>query len=88
MRRIPTAHLPGPQNPGMCHLYLAEGCHLYIAPTSRCGKVEIWKKLPQNRLQAEIQILLNQWVTNIVQPVTGSESAISRLFPHPVSERS
>jgi hypothetical protein len=31
-----TAHLPGPQNPGMCHLYLAEGCHLYIALTSRC----------------------------------------------------
>jgi hypothetical protein len=28
-----TAHLPGPQNPGMCHLYLAEGCHLYIALT-------------------------------------------------------
>src|SRR6202045_807975 len=30
-----TAHLPGPQNPGMCHLYLAEGCHLYIALTVR-----------------------------------------------------
>jgi hypothetical protein len=30
-----TAHLPGPQNPGMCHLYLAEGCHLYIALTLR-----------------------------------------------------
>jgi hypothetical protein len=29
-----TAHLPGPQNPGMCHLYFAEGCHLYIAFTS------------------------------------------------------
>jgi hypothetical protein len=28
-----TAHLPGPQNPGVCHLYLAEGCHLYIAFT-------------------------------------------------------
>jgi hypothetical protein len=28
-----TAHLPGPQNPGECHLYFAEGCHLYIAPT-------------------------------------------------------
>src|ERR1700730_16838689 len=28
-----TAHLPGPQNPGMCHLYFAEGCHLYIALT-------------------------------------------------------
>jgi|HubBroStandDraft_4_1064222.scaffolds.fasta_scaffold65030_1 hypothetical protein len=24
-------HLPGPQNPGECHLYLAEGCHLYMA---------------------------------------------------------
>ena len=23
-------HLPGPQNPGECHLYVAEGCHLYI----------------------------------------------------------
>jgi hypothetical protein len=29
-----TVHLPGPQNPGVCHLYLAEGCHLYIALTS------------------------------------------------------
>src|SRR5438309_9574591 len=28
-----TAHLPGPQNPGVCHLYLAEGCHLYTALT-------------------------------------------------------
>ena len=28
-----TAHLPGPQNPGECHLYFAEGCHLYIALT-------------------------------------------------------
>src|SRR5271165_2745539 len=26
-------HLPGPQNPGECHLYVAEGCHLYIAAT-------------------------------------------------------
>src|SRR5437660_1755927 len=31
-----TAHLPGPQNPGVCHLYLAEGCHLYIALTAFC----------------------------------------------------
>jgi hypothetical protein len=30
-----TAHLPGPQNPGVCHLYLAEGCHLYIALTGK-----------------------------------------------------
>src|SRR6202035_5791625 len=29
-----TAHLPGPQNPGKCHLYIAEGCHLYIALTA------------------------------------------------------
>jgi hypothetical protein len=28
-----TAHLPGPQNPRECHLYFAEGCHLYIALT-------------------------------------------------------
>jgi hypothetical protein len=28
-----TAHLPGPQNPRECHLYIAEGCHLYIALT-------------------------------------------------------
>ena len=28
-----TAHLPGPQNQRECHLYLAEGCHLYIAAT-------------------------------------------------------
>jgi hypothetical protein len=31
-----TAHLPGPQNPGVCHLYLAEECHLYIALTYEC----------------------------------------------------
>jgi hypothetical protein len=29
------AHLPGPQNPGECRLYLAEGCHLYIALTKK-----------------------------------------------------
>jgi hypothetical protein len=26
---------PGPQNPRECHLYFAEGCHLYIALTLR-----------------------------------------------------
>jgi hypothetical protein len=31
-----TALLPGPQNPRTCHLYIAEGCHLYIALTSKC----------------------------------------------------
>src|ERR1700756_3034012 len=39
-----TAHLPGPQNPGECHLYFAEGCHLYIALTTlvapRNGPIE------------------------------------------------
>jgi hypothetical protein len=34
------AHLPGPQNPGECRLYLAEGCHLYIALTGRARRVE------------------------------------------------
>jgi hypothetical protein len=29
-----TALLPGPQNPRECHLYFAEGCHLYIALTA------------------------------------------------------
>jgi hypothetical protein len=28
-----AAHLPGPQNLRECHLYFAEGCHLYIALT-------------------------------------------------------
>jgi hypothetical protein len=28
-----TALLPGPQNPRECHLYIAEGCHLYIVLT-------------------------------------------------------
>jgi hypothetical protein len=36
-----TAHLPGPQNPGMCHLYFAEGCHLYIALTRRCRGIGV-----------------------------------------------
>ena len=30
------AHLPRPQNQRECHLYLAEGCHLYIAATIKC----------------------------------------------------
>jgi len=29
-------HLPGPHNPGECHLYFAGGCHLYIALTAEC----------------------------------------------------
>jgi hypothetical protein len=29
-----TAHLPGPQNPAECHLYFAEGRHIYIALTA------------------------------------------------------
>jgi hypothetical protein len=32
-----TAHLPGPQNPRVCHLNFAEGCHLYIACTVNVG---------------------------------------------------
>jgi hypothetical protein len=37
-------HLPGPQNPRECHLYLAEGCHLYIAlTTSTPHKIVFWK---------------------------------------------
>ncbi len=28
---------PGPQNPSECHLYFAEGCHLYIAATPHVG---------------------------------------------------
>jgi hypothetical protein len=34
-----TAHLPGPQNPGECHLYFAEGCHLYMAATHPCRRI-------------------------------------------------
>jgi len=30
-------HLPRPQNPGECHVYFAEGCHLYIAATGCRG---------------------------------------------------
>src|SRR5437660_12688477 len=36
-----TAHLPGPQNPGVCHLYLAEGCHLYIALTLKSSIIGV-----------------------------------------------
>jgi hypothetical protein len=35
------AHLPGPQNPGECRLYLAEGCHLYIALTGTDRFIEV-----------------------------------------------
>ncbi len=34
-----TAHFPEPQNPGECHLYLAEGCHLCIAATDECRRI-------------------------------------------------
>jgi hypothetical protein len=33
-----TTRLPRPKNPGECHLYLARGCHLYIAATYK-GRV-------------------------------------------------
>jgi hypothetical protein len=39
--RAAVVCLPGPQNPSECHLYFAEGCHLYMAAT---------RPLPQNRL--------------------------------------
>jgi hypothetical protein len=42
-----TVHPPGPQNPRECHLYFAEGCHLYMALTGmyqKFGVVEdYWK---------------------------------------------
>src|SRR6202007_80788 len=37
------AHLPGPQNPGECHLYFAEGCHLYIALTENWRRTGVLK---------------------------------------------
>jgi hypothetical protein len=39
-----TVHLPGPQNPGECHLYFAEGCHLYIALTRQSRIMRILEK--------------------------------------------
>src|SRR4051812_289332 len=30
------AHSQGPSNLGQCHVYFAEGCHLYIAATDLC----------------------------------------------------
>jgi hypothetical protein len=36
-----TAHLPGSQNPGVCRLYLAEGCHLYIALTRQSRRTDV-----------------------------------------------
>src|ERR1700736_3029005 len=35
-----TAHLPGPQNPRECHLYIAQGCDLYIALTTTLRVVD------------------------------------------------
>ena len=29
------------RSPGECHLYLAEGCHLYIAPTHNCRSTAV-----------------------------------------------
>jgi hypothetical protein len=39
-------HPPGPQNPRECHLYLAEGCHLYIALTVHGRGVTLLEKPP------------------------------------------
>jgi hypothetical protein len=36
-----TVHLPGSQNPGECHLYFAEGCHLYIALTTKSRGIDV-----------------------------------------------
>ena len=36
-----TAHLPEPQNPGECHLYFAEGGHLYIAATTSVVRISV-----------------------------------------------
>jgi hypothetical protein len=42
-----TVHLPGPQNPGECHLYFAEECHLYIAAYRFCRrKIDMSPGLP------------------------------------------
>jgi hypothetical protein len=47
-----TAHLPGPQNPGECHLYFAEGCHLYIALTKKCRGIDV----TENRRPGDTQL--------------------------------
>jgi hypothetical protein len=38
------AHLPRPQNRRECHLYLAEGCHLYIAATASCRTIPLLRR--------------------------------------------
>jgi hypothetical protein len=45
-----TAHLPGPQNPGVCHLYLAQGCHLYIALTVESRERALLENITSLRL--------------------------------------
>jgi hypothetical protein len=41
--------LPGPRNPGECHLYVAEGCHLYIALTTFCRITSVYGKSRRRR---------------------------------------
>ena len=43
-----TAQPPRPRNPRECHLYLAEGCHLYIALT-QISRVTRITETPQSR---------------------------------------
>jgi hypothetical protein len=33
----------GAPEPGVCHVYLAEGCHLYIALTKKDAEQRLWK---------------------------------------------
>src|SRR3984893_2724342 len=47
-----TAHLPGPQNPGECSLYFAEGCHLYIALTKKSRE----RCLLENRAESPLGV--------------------------------
>src|SRR5271170_740989 len=51
-----TAHLPGPQNPGVCHLYLAEGCHLYIALTASFSSFSALRCATRNRATARVLV--------------------------------
>ena len=69
-----TAPLPGPQNPGMCHLYFAEGCHLYIALTG--GLLLLTRRVKSRRVYAEIDWSLLLMFAGLFIIVAGAERAL------------
>ena len=48
-----------------------------------CGKSRDFEKWPWNGLDTEMRVTLDQWLTDVLRAMNGSETTINRLFPHP-----